>query len=354
MSPPPAWYHSSSPAPSVQRSAKRIVRDFVRGCLPEPAVRGKRIVVHSRQTLPKVSRHGLRSEFHGLFSEFHSVLGALAYAEAHESTGVRIDFRSPLYVERDDVERGPNWWTNFFQSAVANLGPPASVDGVDVDEVHLNRVLAKYGRHGGFSDIVQGSTPYFYPMTYGISRCALNQLLNAHVHVRQEIRDDVDRFTSSRFEPGAYVVGVHYRGTDATYNWTGALAHHRTTRVPYRAYADEVRRVLEAASPRTFQVFVATDEIECLDFMRREFGDRLVHFEQSPRVHADSQAIHLDRTLPVSNYEKGRSALVDCLVLAAAGYLVKGRSNLSDASLAFNPHLAYSFYPDVPFRQVDA
>jgi hypothetical protein len=34
---------------------------------------------------------------------------------------------------------------------------------------------------------------------------------------------------------------------------------------------------------------------------------------------------------------------VDCLRLAATDYLVKGRSNLSDASLAFNPRLPYSF-----------
>ncbi len=59
------------------------------------------------------------------------------------------------------------------------------------------------------------------------------------------------------------------------------------------------------------------------------------------------QAVHLDLTLPVSNYQKGKSALVDCLVLAATSYLVKGRSNLSDASLAFNPNLPYSFWPDV-------
>ena len=39
----------------------------------------------------------------------------------------------------------------------------------------------------------------------------------------------------------------------------------------------------------------------------------------------------------------GASALVDCLRLAATDYLVKGRSNLSDASLAFNPRLPYSF-----------
>jgi hypothetical protein len=345
---PTAWYRSSTPAPALSRSARRAFRDWVRRRLPEPDVRGKTMVLHSRQTLPKVSWGGLRSEFHGMFSEFQSVLGALAYADAHGSTGVRIDFRSPLYVE---PHRGPNWWTYFFEEALVRFGPPAPEDR---GEEHLNGTLTKYGRYGGFSDLVQGPTPYWYPMTFGMSRSALNQLLRAHVHVRREIQDEVARFVTARFEPAAYVVGVHYRGTDATHTWTGTLSHYRTGRVPYGAYADEVRRALEAGSPRTYQVFVATDEIDFLEFMRREFGDRTIDFEESPRVPADGQAVHLDRTLAVSNYQKGRSALVDCLALAATSYLVKGRSNLSDASLVFNPRLPYSFCPDVVIPHVDA
>jgi len=73
----------------------------------------------------------------------------------------------------------------------------------------------------------------------------------------------------------------------------------------------------------------------------------VLYLEDAPRVHADGLAIHFDPDLPVSNYQKGKSATVDCLVLAGTSYLVKGRSNLSDASLAFNPLLPYSFYPDV-------
>jgi hypothetical protein len=335
------WYRSDTVPPQVRVSASRAARNWLRGWLPEPDVRGQTIVLYSRRTFPRVSWAGARSEFHGLFSEFHSVLGALAYAEAHESVGVRVDFRSPLYHER---ERGVNWWTYFFEPARMRLD---STEPATDREVHLNRILTKYGTYGGFSDVVGGPLAYLYPMTYGISRSALHRLMTAHVHVRPEILEDVDRFIGRCFEPGAYVVGVHYRGTDATHNWTGALANYRTSRVPYSAYADEVRRALDAAAPRAYQVFVATDEIDCLEFMRREFGNRMIHLDDAPRVHPHQQAVHLDRTLPVSNYQKGKSALVDCLVLAATSYLVKGRSNLSDASLAFNPRLPYSFLPDV-------
>ena len=394
------WYRSNRPAPTVQPSTSRIVRTWLRRLLPEPDVRGKTVVLVSRRSFPTPWWGGIRSQFHGLFSEFHSVLGALAWAEGRGAVGVRVDFRSPLYV---DPDCGPNWWTYFFDSALMRLAPADAARGepgiparaglgdiargavvypargelacpeprrrvepraippvlrraqderdvLGAEEVRLNGVITKYGRYGGFSDLVQGSTPYLYPMTYGLSRAELNRLLTEHVHVRPEISDEVTRFIAARFEPGAYVVGVHYRGTDATHNWTGAFTHYRMSPVPYTAYAEEVRVALDTASPRTYQVFVATDEIDCLEFMQREFGDRVVHFDESPRVHATSQAVHLDRSLPVANYQKGKSALVDCLLLAATRYLVKGRSNLSDASLVFNQNLPYSFCPDVRIR----
>jgi hypothetical protein len=335
------WYRSAAPPPEVRSSTSRAVRNWVRARLPEPDVRGKTMVLHSRRTFPKLSSAGLKSDFHGLFSEFHSVLGALAYAEAHAAAGVRVDFRSPLYHEPD---RGPNWWTYFFEDDAMPLQPDQLKSASDL---HLNRILTKYGRFGGFSDIVGGPLAHLYPITYGVSRAALHRLLTLYVRVRREILDEVERFIAARFEPGAYVVGVHYRGTDSTHNWTGALNHYRMTRVPYQAYADEVQHALDAASPHAFQLFVATDEIDCLEFMQRAYGDRVVALADSPRVHPHQQAVHLDRTLPVSNYQKGKSALVDALLLAATSYLVKGRSNLSDASLAFNPQLPYSFCPDV-------
>jgi hypothetical protein len=341
MSQTVAWYRSATAVPAIRASSSRTVRNWLRTWLPEPDVRGKTIVLYCRRTFPRMSWAGMRSEFHGLFSEFHSVLGALAYAESHGAAGVRVDFRSPLYAERD---RGPNWWTYFFEPATVRL---AAAEPAPDDEVHLNGIVTKYGTYGGFSDVVGGPAAYLYPMRFGMSRPALHRLLTAHIHVRPEILDEAAKVIASRFEPGAYIIGVHYRGTDATHGWTGTLTNYRTSRMPYSAYADEVRRVLNGAAPRAYQVFVATDEIDFLEFMQREFGPRVLCLDDSPRVHAHQQAIHLDRSLRVSNYQKGKSALVDCLVLAATSYLVKGRSNLSDASLAFNPALPYSFYPDV-------
>ena len=333
MSRPVEWYRSErplQPGGEPKPSVSRAIRNWLRDRLPEPDVRDKTIVLHARQGFRKLSAWA------GMFSEFHSVLGALAYAEAHRAAGVRVDFRSPLYL---DVERGPNWWTYFFQRAEMPIRAGSAAAG----EIHLNGVLAKYGRHGGFCDVVNGTTPYLYPMTYGVGRTEVHRLLQTYIELRPEIREEAARIVARSFERDGFVVGVHYRGTDSTHGLAGALADYRTMPVPYAAYVDEVRRVIAAAAPARCQIAVATDEIEFLEFMRRAFPDRVLCVEDAPRVHAGGTAIHFDPTLGVSNYQKGKSGLIDCLLLAATSYLVKGRSNLSDASLAFNPRLPYSF-----------
>jgi len=326
------WYRcdaASRDAVIVKPSLSRRVRNFLRSRLPDPDVRGKTMVLYARE--------GVRRSraWAGMFSEFHSVLGALAYAERCGAAALRIDFRSPLYV---DADRGPNWWLYFFERDVMAVTPEQPRG-----EVHLNRPWSKYGKYGGFSDLINGATPYLYPMTFGVSRTEVHRLLSTYIRVRQPIAEEIRRRVGESFTAGAYLVGVHYRGTDSIRGRLGRLNDSNTTRVPYRAYADEVRRVLEAAAPARHHIVVATDEREALTFMQREFGGAVVYLEDVTRAHAGGQPIHFDATLPASRYEKGKAGLVDCLLLAACSYLVKGRSNLSDASLAFNPRLAYSF-----------
>jgi hypothetical protein len=326
----PEWFRSRAPAgPAPRPSISRTIRNAVRAVLPDPDVRDKTIVLYARQGLRR------KTAWAGMFSEFHHVLGALAYGERCGAAGVRVDFRSALYV---DPAHGPNWWTYFFTRAEMPLRREPAIG-----EVHLTERFAKYGRYGGFCDLVNGATPYLYPMTYGISRRELHRLVRTYVDVRPEISAEVDGILADAFAPGAFVVGVHYRGTDSVHSLLGTLNDARVGRAPYLMYADETRRAIAAAAPARHQILVASDEIDFVGFMRREFGaDAVLCVEDAPRARAGGTPVHFDRTLGVSNYEKGKSGLIDCLLLARADYLVKGRSNLSDASLVFNETLPYS------------
>lgn len=335
---PSGWYRSSEPPRPAPMTWQRRVRAAIMACLPAPDVRGRVMVMVSRRTMPGPTLRA--SQYHGLFSEFHSVLGALHYAHDHGAVGVRVSFQSPLYVSAD---RGPNWWPYFFERESMAFDAAAATTA---EEVVLDRVVTKYGRYGGFSDVVQGITPYFYPMTFGLDRCTLHDYVTRFASINAGMRTKAAALVDSLFEPRAFRVGVHYRGTDAVLRkWMGAARHYRTTAVPYDTYAEEVQRVLERHAPAVFQVFVATDEARFLDFMRRRFPRRVVAIE-APRAGDDGAAVHLNRSIPA--LFKGESAVLDALLLARCDYLIKGRSNLSDAALVFNATLPYSFWPDVP------
>lgn len=317
------WYRSSEPAAVAIDPPSRWLRRGLTALLPERKVAGKVMVLYNRRGFRKVSA------WPGLFSEFHSVLGALKYSEQHGAAGVRIDYRSPNYL---DPSHGPNWWVYFFERALM----PTNAHADRGAEIHLDTAFARYGRYGGFCDLVNGPAARFYPITYGLSREELHRLISQHIRVRTEIREKVATFVRDSFA-GAYVVGVHYRGTDS------AGRHFPYYRIPYDDYIAEVRRCVDRRAPGAHRVFVATDERGFLEAMRREFDDAVVCWEGSPRTDATALPIHFDAALPVSNYTKGETAVIDALLLAETDYLVKGRSNLSDASLAFNPRLPYSF-----------
>lgn len=339
------WYRSESPRAfddQPRPSWSRTIRNWLRSRLPDPDVRDRTMVVYARQGLRR------KSAWAGMFSEFHHALGALAYAERRGAAAVRFDFRSALYVE---PARGPNWWTYFFARDHATIR-----DVHSRGEVHLTARLAKYGRYGGFCDVVNGPTPYLYPMTCGIPLPELHRLFGAYIGLRDDIRQQVDEVIQRTLRPRHFRIGVHYRGTDSNERAVSGLNDYRREPVGYAVYANEVRRVLDGAGPSDggargisrasgtpYQLVVASDEQEFLAFMQREFGQDAVTFiEDAPRSRAGGPAIHFDTDPRVSNYAKGKSALMDCLLLSATDYLIKGRSNLSDASLVFNPGLPYS------------
>ena len=62
----------------------------------------------------------------------------------------------------------------------------------------------------------------------------------------------------------------------------------------------------------------------------------------SPRSGSGSKTgVHL-QTGVFSPYLLGETVVIDMLIMAHANYLVKGRSSVSEATLAFNPTLPYS------------
>ena len=126
----------------------------------------------------------------GLFSEFAAVLGFLDHYDRrrHLYAGVRVDFDDGLYYE---PAFGPNWWEYYFEpiDIGGGRGAPSRVVNPHYHDLCANRVERD------------------------MSRATAAKLVEQYISVRPSVRDLADAYVREHWS-NAFVIGVHYRGTD--------------------------------------------------------------------------------------------------------------------------------------------
>ena len=238
----------------------------------------------------------------GMFSQFATVLGLLEHYENCESNyaGLHVDFADRgLYF---DPAIGQNWWTYFYEPIEFGAKCGAAEKAID-DRLHI---------------IFAARTEET------MSRKRGAELVRRYVRVRPYIQEKVEAFVDKNFE-GAFVIGIHYRGTDKC---------QETPRVPYeRVHAAVLKAIHECPTDR-YKVFLATDEQPFLDYMYAHFTDRLVYCEAYRSIDGSPTDIRKG-----NNYKKGEEAVLDCLLLSRCNYLIRTSSNLSLFSTFFGPQV---------------
>lgn len=307
-----------------------IKKIFLHSRILEPDVKGKVMVIYDRRD----TFGGWLSMKQGMFSEFFSVLGALVYAGKNQAAGVWVKFQSDLYA---DPQQGDNWWSYFFE--------PRMILRHDIQtppEIHFNRRICRYGPFGWnlswSSEILPGypaSRPY--PIDSKEVMKKVGDLVKRHIRVRPYLLERVEAIRSECMGD-AFVIGIHYRGTDKK-----LLYPYESP--SYDLFDEYIGRVIKRYAVGEFKLFIATDEMEFMEWARTRYKDRVCCYEESPRLSrtdpsASKGGTHKSKAF--SNHLKGESAVMDCLLLSRCNYIIKNRSSLSDISLAFNPFLDWT------------
>ncbi len=236
----------------------------------------------------------------GLFNMFSMVLGLLHIYDQGELAGAKVDFKDQgLYY---DAAYGPNWWQYYFEPI--ELG----------SAIGATYIVSTTDHHCHLS--CQGE----FNMTRERAGYLLQKYVQPKPHIQQKIKEFKQKYFGS-----AYVIGIHYRGTDKS---------SEAPRVPYEQVKEEVSRYLKKFKNRKVKIFVATDEQAFLDYMKREFIN-VVYLEDSIRSDTGFP-VHL---LFNQNYKKGEDAVLDCLLLSKCNMLIRTSSSLSLFSTYFNPNM---------------
>ena len=236
----------------------------------------------------------------GLFATANQVLGNLYLYETGRLpnlSGITVNLGvNGLYY---DPGRGNNWWSYYFEPVLVGERGDSTIS-------HPTRADA----------IAASSTRLRMKRTEAVA------LVNKYIRVKQPILDKVKQFQDAYFQD-AYVIGVHYRGTDKK---------KEAMRLPYETVLEKIGE--QIPTDRPCRIFIATDEASFLTAALAAFPNRVIATE-ARRVDGTT-GVHFTYR---NQYAMGEEALIDALLLSKCNCLIRTSSNLSLWSTYFNPDL---------------
>lgn len=236
----------------------------------------------------------------GFFAVFTSVIGTLDLLEKDNCSGVKVELDG-RYL---DPIIGPNWWDYFFESI--KIG----------NESELNTHVITFSETG-----------FTISRGFKIGRERAHELIKKYIKIKKNIKDEINLFARNYFKKN-FVIGVHHRGTDKGCE---------CPLVPYEITKNKILEVINNLSnsqKENLKIYVATDEANFLSFMLEHFSNRVI-FNQFARSD-NGTPLHVG-SFYSNNYQRGKEALIDCLLLSKCNILIRPpKSSLSVTAGRFN------------------
>lgn len=244
----------------------------------------------------------------GLFAQMNWLLYVLEHCERRAlKPWVRLS--SPYYCA---PTRGADWLEHFFDWR--QLGPQERAQ-IASGQCRLSRATT----------VEQLGFPDSYARDMRLRRA--RHLLDLHLLPKPALLAQVDGFVEREFGPEP-IIGLHYRGTD------------KVTEAPQVPWEDAIAAVRDLAlrQPQFRSVFVASDDANFITYAMQALRPLRVITHDDQERSSDGLAVHT-RIGVGDQYRKAEEALVNCLLLARCGALVRTASFLSGWASVFNPEL---------------
>lgn len=258
-------------------------------------------------TLPSANEGG------GIFFNVVNVLGFLRYCEKNQIDSFAVDFgEKGLYYESS---LGPNWWHYFFE--------PIHKESWESKITHFLR-LSKPSR------VSQRQIAFFnYDGEYYLPRKKAHALISKYIRIKPEIAQEIEAFTKKHFD-GAFVIGVHYRGTDK---------YTEAPEVDYERVKAAIDAMIAEQRDTPYKIFVATDSQKFIDYIRFAFPGKIITTDAMRSTDGNPLHYGIQNKKALYHYLQGKETVIDALLLSHTDTLIRSSSNLSLCSSFFNPDL---------------
>ncbi|MBD5458908.1 MAG: hypothetical protein HDR27_10115 [Lachnospiraceae bacterium] len=249
----------------------------------------------------------------GFFADHNRLLAMLYFADKYDMKPVVKYHAGYCYAEKHPVNGTDNPFEYYFEQ-------PA---GIGLDRISACKRVFRSRKENSY----EVNKLCDDPNGYARSEAYLNEMaritakyirLNAIVRTRME--EEIHQLLGDQS-----ILAAHVRGTDFKQNFNGH---------PVAIGADEY---LEA-TVRTFEeggyekVFLATDDSAALEKYRKQFGEKVVFYQDVVRSDGNDTVMHSALQRENHHYLLGYEVLRDMYTLAACDGLVAGLSQVSYAA----------------------
>lgn len=230
-----------------------------------------------------------------------------------------------------DKTKGDAIWEYFFDS----ISPYTRADvehWVKTGQLHENSVMRLTKQQFGYLhhhdphrlatfwawETPQNKSPWMQQ-----KRQLGREFVQNYVRPKPHIVAKVDQFCAAHFAHKV-VFGLHIRGTDFNY----------ATPIPLTTYLFELDELISKLGHQSYSIFVATDQQQYLQEMRKKYQDKIVARD----ITRSANHIVPVKLTGISGYVKGEEALIDLLILSRCHHIIKGPAALGEISLWFAGH----------------
>lgn len=241
--------------------------------------------------------------FIGFFAQINWILPFLDYCEIRGLIP-NIELTGHLYSV---PARGRNWLAHHFQVS-------SSSERISRTFQNISEIVFPEG-------LIESMT---------IQRA--NFLIGKYLPIHPDHLNEVEGFVASMFG-GTGALGIHYRGTDKVGN-----INDPGIEAPRLAW-EHLRKRIDcylSENPACPTIFIASDEPAMKQKVMEYYHDRNVSTYNDTQISRNGKAVHLDWS-EGDNFQKGREAVVNSLLLSRCSHLIRTCSFLSAFSVIFKP-----------------
>jgi len=246
----------------------------------------------------------IKSNVAGFFALLRNVLDYCCYAEENGFRPYIKYGREILYSEKNLFMGTSNPFEYYFEQPMI-LKPLSFFRGINIVKcqvVHIDEIELKYNLKS-FSYLVEDTYITRMAEVYG-------KYIKLNVKIRGKIEESVKKLLK-----GKKTLGIHIRGTDFYKEF-----NNHPVPVTVNEYIKIIEKVI--VKYQFEQIFVATDDGNCLDELRKNISIPLVYYKTAMRATGKKSVVFEKNERKHNNYFLGFEVLRDVYTLSACdGFL---------------------------------